>query len=124
MPQVLQAWTVAVPTPVVQVTPARTRVVEIQDVQALAREVLVRDVTPVNPPAQVASGTSFLGPVQAGTLPPPAVQGTDVGAGVPVSPTAMVGPLQKTVTLNLVAQDVPRFRYDLWPAQLSGLRPP
>lgn len=121
MPQVLQAWTAAVPEQVVQVTPARTQVVEIQDVRAPAREVLVRDVTPLAVPVQVASGSPFIGPVQAATRPPTTVQGT---TGVPVSPAAVDGHLQKTVTLNLAAQDAPRFRYDLWPAQISGLRLP
>lgn len=125
MPQVLQAWTASAPEQVVQVTPARTQVVEIQDVRAPAREVLVRDVTPVGPPAQAASSSPPLGPVQAGTLAPPVGQsrGT-VTTGVPVSPTAVDSHLQKTGTLNLAAQDPFRFRYDLWPAQISGRRLP
>lgn len=125
-PQVLQAWTWTVtgPEQVVQARPARTQVVEIQEVRAPAREVLVRDVTPVNPPAQVASGSPFVGLVQAGTLLPGAVQGTALSTGVPLSPTAVNGHLQKTVSLNLAAQNAPLFRYDLWPTQLSGLRLP
>ncbi|EYB66408.1 hypothetical protein DEIPH_ctg139orf0136 [Deinococcus phoenicis] len=124
VPQVLQAWTVAVAEQVAQVTLARTQVVEVQDVRASAREVLVRDVTPVNLPAQAASGSPFIGPVQVGTLPPAAVQGTAVTTGVPVSPAAVDGPLQKTFTLNLTAQGAPRFRYNLWPTEISGLRLP
>ncbi|MBB5234272.1 hypothetical protein [Deinococcus budaensis] len=125
MPQVLQAWTASAPRQVAQGTPARTQVVEIQDVRAPAREVLVRDVTPASPPAQAASSSPLIGPVQAGTLAPPVGQsrGT-VTTGVPVSPTAVDSHLPKTVTLHLAAQDPSRFRYDLWPAQISGLRLP
>ncbi|MEF2278282.1 hypothetical protein V3W47_08210 [Deinococcus sp. YIM 134068] len=124
VPQILQAWTVAVPEQVAQVTPARTQVVEVQDVRAPAREVLVRDVTPVKLALQVAFSSPFMGPVQVGTLPTGAVQGTAVTTGVPVTPAAVDGHLQKTITLNLTAQDPSRFSYGLWPVQISGHRLP
>lgn len=124
MPQILQAWTAPVPQQGVQVTPARTQVVEIQDVRPPVREVLVRDVTPVNAPAQVAQGSLFIGPVRPGMQPPAPVQSTAVTTGLPVRSAAVDGPLQKTVTLNLTAQNPSRFGNDLWPVQVSGLRVP